>query len=67
MNKHFIVFYRNIETKYPHLCELCTSTANKCEYEKNNRHFEALRCLLNKGQVAYVSSQEAQAFFSPVR
>lgn len=55
------------EAKYPQLCELCTSKTSKCEYEEyKNRHIEALNCLLNNGDVAYVSSQDAVDFFSPV-
>lgn len=55
------------EIKYPQLCELCTSKTSKCEYEEyKNRHIEALNCLLDKGEVAYVSSQDAVDFFSPV-
>lgn len=54
------------EAKYPQFCELCTSTSSLCEYANNNRHVEALRCLINKGEVAYVSLQDAQDFFSPV-
>lgn len=55
-----------VEAKYPQLCELCTSTTSHCEYADKNRHFGALRCLINKGGVAYVSLQDVQDFFSPV-
>lgn len=56
------------EAKYPQLCELCSSSNpnSNCDYEREAYHIEALRCLLNQGQVAYVSLQDAQDFFSPV-
>lgn len=54
------------EAKYPNLCELCTSHEQTCEYKNKNGHGEALECLINKGQVAYVSAQIAQSFFAPV-
>lgn len=34
---------------------------------EQNRHVGALNCLINKGEVAYVSLQDAQEFFSMVR
>ncbi|XP_055312827.1 transferrin-like [Sitodiplosis mosellana] len=57
---------QRLKAKYPQFCDLCTSTASPCEYTDKNRHIEALRCLLNKGEVAYVSLQDAQDFFSPL-
>lgn len=57
----------NLEAKYPQLCELCSSKTSPCEYTDNNRHAGALRCLTIQGQVAYVSLQDAQEFFSVVR
>lgn len=59
-------FISNLESKYPQLCELCTSTTSSCEYDGSNRHYKALSCLLNKGEVAYVSKQVVDEFFSPV-
>lgn len=55
-----------VEAKFPQLCELCPSTTSHCEYLDKNRHIGALRCLINKGDVAYVSLQDVQDFFSPV-
>lgn len=45
------------------MCSLCSSS-ERCEYETGSRHIEALKCLLNKGQVAYVSSFDATNFFN---
>lgn len=65
-----------LETKYPQLCELCSSLNNNCEYNIDDdidtslplsHHIQALKCLMDKGQIAYVSRQEVQTFFSPVK
>lgn len=65
-NIFFCYLEKNIEAKYPQLCELCSSKTSPCDYTDINRHAGALNCLINKGQVAYVSLQDAQEFFSIV-
>lgn len=67
MTFNVIFFGTFLEAKYPHLCELCSSKTSPCEYTNINRHIGALDCLVNKGQVAYVSLQDVQEFFSAVK
>lgn len=47
------------------MCTLCDNT-NQCSYSpliSGSDHRKALECLKNKGEVTYVSLQEAQQFF----
>lgn len=60
----FVQIYKHTEAKYPQLCELCSSQTSPCEYTERNRHIGALNCLISKGEVAYVSLQDAQEFFT---
>ncbi|XP_031637288.1 transferrin-like [Contarinia nasturtii] len=57
---------QRLKKKYPQLCELCNSPYSPCEYTDKNRHLGALRCLIKKESVAYVSLQDTQDFFSPL-
>ncbi|XP_060809296.1 transferrin [Amyelois transitella] len=65
----------DLKSRYPNLCSLCdnsscnggysTSTAvNVAGVSNNNRHIQALACLLGRGTVAYVAWQHVQEFFT---
>lgn len=61
---------RLLKEKYPSLCSLCGTEG--CSYvtgsdgSGDEQHFYALHCLLDRGEVAYVSKQEAMNFFNTI-
>ncbi|XP_055630432.1 transferrin-like [Toxorhynchites rutilus septentrionalis] len=55
-----------LKSKYPNLCELCQNQA-QCSYDTTtiSNHRAALQCLqTGRGDVAYVSQQDALEFFA---
>lgn len=61
---------RKLKEKYPSLCSLCGTEG--CSYvtgsdgSGDEQHYYALHCLKDRGDVAYVSKQEAIAFFDTI-
>lgn len=59
-----------LKAKYPSLCSLCGTEG--CSYvtgsdgSGDEQHFYALHCLMDRGDVTYVSKQEAMNFFSTI-
>ncbi|XP_055390360.1 uncharacterized protein LOC129619238 [Condylostylus longicornis] len=58
---------KELKKQYPSLCKLCPNK-KECKYsdkpELDQNHQNALKCLKDAGDVAYVSLQEAQLFFN---
>lgn len=61
---------RILKERYPSLCSLCGTEG--CSYVNGHdgsgpdQHNYALHCLMDRGDVAYVSKQEAIAFFNDI-
>ncbi|XP_053623246.1 transferrin-like [Plodia interpunctella] len=64
----------DLKRRFPNLCALCDNancssgysvgnSINVAGVSNNNRHIQALDCLLNRGSVAYVAWQHVQEFF----
>lgn len=60
---------RKLKAQFPSLCSLCGTES--CSYVTSDdgsreQHYYALQCLLDRGDVTYVSKQEAMSFFDSI-